>query len=208
MRQHAPAYFLRNGRHPCTAFRFRHNLFYSRVLPPHGQGSPLSQTTTTGSAGLPVARVLRVRTHYQEQFFCGLLCKKKQNITSCYENVRLCLPVCCVRVLGKMGEFEGEETPFCRKQKGFLPPQKNNESEPKGKVSPGCSGCAAAPRHYRRAPCRSSPSSIRRSSSAPKSSPMTAASCGTRLVGVMPGRVFTSSRVRRPSGDRMKSVRL
>ena len=56
-------------------------------------------------------------------------------------------PVYCVQVLGKMGEFEGEETPFCRKQrpngrpkavsvrrrrsltdidsraKGFLPPQ-------------------------------------------------------------------------------------
>ncbi len=27
------------------------------------------------------------------------------------------------RVLGRMGEFEGEGTPFCRKQKGFLPPQ-------------------------------------------------------------------------------------
>ena len=33
------------------------------------------------------------------------------------------------RVLGRMGEFEGEGTPFCRKQKGFLPPQENrNES--------------------------------------------------------------------------------
>ena len=36
----------------------------------------------------------------------------------------LCLSVYYARVLGKMGEFEGEETPFCRKQKGFLPPQK------------------------------------------------------------------------------------
>ena len=27
------------------------------------------------------------------------------------------------RVLGRMGEFEGEGPPFCREQKGFLPPQ-------------------------------------------------------------------------------------
>ena len=33
---------------------------------------------------------------------------EKQNIPSCNENVSLCLPVCCVRVLGKTGEFEGE----------------------------------------------------------------------------------------------------
>ena len=69
------------------------------------------------------------------------------------KNVHLYLSVHYVRVLGKMGEFEGEETPFCRKQrpdgrpqavpvrrrrsltgidsraKGFLPPQENrNES--------------------------------------------------------------------------------
>lgn len=29
-----------------------------------------------------------------------------------YENVYLCLPVCCVRALGNMGEFEGEENHF------------------------------------------------------------------------------------------------
>ena len=29
------------------------------------------------------------------------------------------------RVLGKMGEFEGEGTPFCRDKMGFLPPQEN-----------------------------------------------------------------------------------
>ncbi len=40
-------------------------------------------------------------------------------------NVHLYLSVHYARVLGKMGEFEGEETPFCRKQKGFLPPQEN-----------------------------------------------------------------------------------
>ena len=54
---------------------------------------------------------------------------EKHNIPSCNENVSLCLPVCCARVLGKMGEFEGEPRerlsslrserpgPFCRKRR-------------------------------------------------------------------------------------------
>ena len=40
-------------------------------------------------------------------FFCGRTCKKI-NITSYYKNVHLYLPVWYVRVLGRMGEFEGE----------------------------------------------------------------------------------------------------
>ena len=42
------------------------------------------------------------------------------------KNAHLYLPAYYVRVVGKMGEFEGEETPFCRKQKGGLPPQDKN----------------------------------------------------------------------------------
>lgn len=56
--------------------------------------------------------------------------------------------------------------------------------------------------------CCSMPSSMSFSSSWPKSMPSWAASCGTRLVGVMPGRVLTSSRCRLSSGPRMKSARL
>ena len=37
--------------------------------------------------------------------------------------------------------------------------------------------------------------------------PAAAASWGTRLVGVMPGRVFTSRHQARPSASRIKSVR-
>ena len=62
-----------------------------------------------------MARV-RVRTHYQELFPCGTA-YNKTNITACYENAHLYLSGHYVRVLGKMGEFEGEETPFCREQR-------------------------------------------------------------------------------------------
>lgn len=54
----------------------------------------------------------------------------------------------------------------------------------------------------------SKPSSIRRSSSWPKSRPMVLASRGTRLVEVMPGKVLTSSRVRLSSGPRIRSALL
>lgn len=57
-------------------------------------------------------------------------------------------------------------------------------------------------------PQSASPSSIRRSSNWPKSSPMVLASRGTRLVAVMPGSVLTSRSVRLSSGPRMKSALL